>query len=326
MSNNHIGYASILAGAVALSFVAPCAFAQSYPVKPIRFIVGYTPGGAADILARAVGARFTEAWGQAVVVENRAGAGTNIASEIASKAPADGYVLFMPTVANAINVTLYPKLAYDPARDFTYVTNIAKVPGIVVVHPSVPAKNVKELIALARAHPNELRHGSTGIGSPHHLAGELFKTMAGIKMIHVPYKGASPALVDVVAGHIEVYFGAFVSVLPHVRSGRVRALGVTSLKRVSVMPEIATIDEQGLKGFETGSWFGIAVPAGTPREIVTKLHAETVRIIKIPEVTDRIAAEGAEFIGDTPEQFTAFFKSEVVKWGKAVVASGAKPE
>jgi tripartite-type tricarboxylate transporter receptor subunit TctC len=301
-------------------------FAQTYPAKSIRFIVGYTPGGAADILARAVGARLTEAWGQPVVIENRTGAGTNIGTEIAAKSPADGYTLFMPTVANAINVTLYPKLAYDPFKDFSYVTNIAKVPGIVVVHPSVPAKNTKELIALARAHPNQLRHGSTGIGSPHHLAGELFKTMAGIKMIHVPYRGASPALVDVVAGHIEVYFGAFVSTLPHVKNGRVRALGVTSLKRVAVLPDVETISEQGLKGFETGSWFGVAVPTGTPREIVTKLHDEVVRIIKLPEVTERIASEGADFVGDTPEQFTEFFKTEVAKWGKAVKVSGAKPE
>jgi tripartite-type tricarboxylate transporter receptor subunit TctC len=302
------------------------ALAQAYPTKPIRFIVGYTPGGAADILARAVGARFTEAWGQSVIVENRAGAGTNIGSEIAAKAPPDGYTLFMPTVANAINVTLYPKLAYDPFKDFSYVTDIAKVPGIVVVHPSVPAKNIKELVGIARAHPNQLRHGSTGIGSPHHLAGELFKTMAGVKMIHVPYRGATPALVDLVAGHIEVYFGAFVSTLPHVKTGRARALGVTSLKRVKVTPDIPTIDEQGLKGFETGSWFGIAVPTGTSRDIINKLHTEVVRIIKIPEVTDRIASEGAEFVGDTPEQFTAFFKAETVKWGKAVNISGAKPE
>ena len=316
----------ILGGAVALALSCPAAFAQSYPAKTMRFLVGYTPGGAADILARAVGARMTEAWGQSVIVENRAGAGTNIASEIAAKSPPDGYTLFMPTVANAINVSLYPKLAYDPFKDFTFVTNIATVPGIVVVHPSVPAKNTKDLIALARAHPNQLRHGSTGIGSPHHLAGELFKTMAGIKMIHVPYKGASPALVDVVAGHIEVYFGAFVSTLPHVKSTRVRALGVTSLKRVAVTPEIPTIDEQGLKGFETGSWFGVAVPTGTSRDIVAKLHAEVTRIIKIPEVTDRIASEGAAFVGDTPEQFTAFFAAEVAKWAKAVKASGAKPE
>lgn len=313
----------ILCGSLSLA-MSGVGVAQSYPSKPIRFIVGYTPGGTADILARAVGQKFTAAWGQAVVVENRAGAGTNIGSEIAAKSPPDGYTLFMPTVANAINVTLYPKLAYDPVRDFAYVTNIAKVPGIVVVHPSVPVKSVKELIALAKAHPNELHHGSTGIGSPHHLAGELFKTMSGVKMIHVPYKGASPAINDVIAGHIEVYFGAFVSVLPHVKSGKLRALGVTSLKRVAALPDVPTIDEQGLKGFETGSWFGVAVPTGTSREIVTKLHDEVVRAIALPEIGERMSADGAQFVGDTPEQYTAFFKAEIVKWGKAVKVSGAK--
>jgi tripartite-type tricarboxylate transporter receptor subunit TctC len=312
---------------LALTLAAACAgdvHAQNYPARPLRFIVGYTPGGTADILARVVGQKLTEAWGQSVVVENRAGAGTNIGSEIAAKAPPDGYVLFMPTVANAINVTLYPKLAYDPVKDFIFVTNLAKVPGIVVVHPSVPAKNVRDLIALAKAHANELHYGSTGIGSPHHLAGELFKTMAGVNMIHVPYKGASPALNDVIAGHIEVYFGAFVSVLPHVKNARLRALGVTSLKRVAALPEVATIDEQGLKGFETGSWFGVAVPAGTPREIVARLHDEIVRIIALPEIKDRMSAEGAQFVGDTPEQYAAFFKAEITKWGKAVKVSGAK--
>ena len=298
--------------------------AQTYPNKSVRFIVPYTPGGAADILARAVGAKLTDAWGQSVVIENRAGAGTNLGSEIAAKSPNDGYVLFMPTIANAINATLYPKLNYDPVKDFAYVTNIAKVPGIVVVHPSVPAKNVRELIALAKARPNELRHGSTGSGSPHHLAAELFKTMAGVKMIHIPYKGASPALVDVVAGHIEVYFGAMVSVLPHVKNGRLRPLGVTSMKRTAAAPEIPTLDEQGLKGFETGSWFGVALPAGAPREIIAKLHAEVVRIIKLPEVTERIASEGAEFIGNSPDEYTAFVKDEIAKWGKVVKMSGAK--
>ena len=298
--------------------------AQTYPNKSVRFIVPYTPGGAADILARAVGAKLTDAWGQSVVIENRGGAGTNLGSEIAAKSPNDGYVLFMPTIANAINATLYPKLNYDPVKDFAYVTNIAKVPGIVVVHPSVPAKNVRELIALAKARPNELRHGSTGSGSPHHLAAELFKTMAGVKMIHIPYKGASPALVDVVAGHIEVYFGAMVSVLPHVKNGRLRPLGVTSMKRTAAAPEIPTLDEQGLKGFETGSWFGVALPAGAPREIIAKLHAEVVRIIKLPEVTERIASEGAEFIGNSPDEYTAFVKDEIAKWGKVVKMSGAK--
>lgn len=323
MIKNNILYVFVVVAAL----VAGPALAQSathYPSKPIRYIVGYTPGGTADMLARAVGQKLTEAWGQQVIVENRAGAGTNIGTEIAAKSPPDGYTLFMPTVANAINPTLYPKLNYDPLKDFVYITNYAKVPGILVVHPSVPARNAKELIALARAHPNALRHGSTGIGSPHHLAGEIFKTMAGVKMIHVPYKGATPAISDVIAGHIEVYFGAMVSTLPHAKSGRLRALAVTSLKRVVAAPDIATLDEQGLKGFETGSWFGMAVPTGTSRDIINKLHAEAVRAIAAPELRNRMSAEGAEFVGDTPEQFTAFFRSEIEKWGKAVKASGAK--
>ena len=323
MNKNNMLYvftvAAILAAGPALAQSA-----ANYPNKAIRYIVGYTPGGTADMLARAVGQKLTEAWGQQVIVENRPGAGTNIGTEIAAKSPADGYTLFMPTVANAINPTLYPKLSYDPLKDFSYIINYAKVPGILVVHPSVPARNAKELIALAKAHPNALRHGSTGIGSPHHLAGEIFKTMAGVKMIHVPYKGATPAISDVVAGHIEVYFGAMVSTLPHAKSGRLRALAVTSLKRVAAAPDVATLDEQGLKGFETGSWFGMAVPTGTSRDIINKLHAEAARAIAAPELRNRMSAEGADFVGDTPEQFTAFFKSEIEKWGKAVRASGAK--
>ena len=300
--------------------------ATSYPTKPMRYIVGYTPGGTADMLARAVGQKLTEAWGQQVIVENRPGAGTNIATEIAAKSPPDGYTLFMPTVANVINPTLYPKLNFDLMRDFVHITNFAKVPGIVVVHPSVPAKNLKDLIALAKARPNDLRHGSTGIGSPHHLAGEIFKTMAGVKMVHIPYRGATPALLDVVAGNIEVYFGAMVSTIPHVKSGRLRALGVTTLKRVAAVPDIPTISEQGLKGFETGSWFGMSVPTGTSRDIIAKLHAESLRALAWPELRNRMSSEGAEFVGDTPEQFTAFIKTELDKWGKAVKASGAKPE
>jgi tripartite-type tricarboxylate transporter receptor subunit TctC len=300
--------------------------APAYPTKTIRWIVGYTPGGTADMLARAVGQKLGEAWGQQVIVENRPGGGTNIGTEVAAKAAPDGYTLFMPTVANAINPTLYPKLNFDIMRDFIHITDFAKVPGIVVVHPSVPAKNVKELIALAKAHPDSLRHGSTGIGSPHHLAGEIFKSMSGVKMVHVPYRGASPAITDVIAGHIEIYFGAMVSTLPHVKSGRLRALGVTTLKRVAAVPDIPTISEQGLKGFETGSWFGVSVPTGTSKDIVNRLHKESVRILALPEVRDRMASEGAEFVADTPEQFTAFFRSEIEKWGRAVKASGARPE
>ena len=300
--------------------------AANYPTKPIRYIVGYTPGGTADMLARAVGQKLTEVWGQQVIVENRPGAGTNIGMEVAAKSAPDGYTLFMPTVANTINPTLYPKLNVDLMRDFVHITNFAKVPGIVVVHPSVPAKNLKDLIALAKARPNDLRHGSTGIGSPHHLAGEIFKTMAGVKMVHIPYRGATPALLDVVAGNIEVYFGAMVSTIPHVKSGRLRALGVTTLKRVAAVPDIPTISEQGLKGFETGSWFGMSVPTGTSRDIIAKLHAESLRALAWPELRNRMSSEGAEFVGDTPEQFTAFIKTELDKWGKAVKASGAKPE
>ena len=300
--------------------------AASYPSRPIRYLVGYTPAGTADMLARAVGQKLTEAWGQQVIIENRPGGGTNIATELAAKAAPDGYTLFMPTVANAINPTLLPKINHDLLRDFIHITNFAKVPGILVVHPSVPAKNATELIALAKARPGELRHGSTGIGSPHHLAAEIFKTMAGIRMIHVPYKGATPALTDVIAGHIEIYFGAMVSTIPHVKSKRVRALGVTSLKRVAAAGDTQTLDEQGLKGFDTGSWFGMSVPTGTSHDIVMKLHAASTRAIQAPDIRDRMSAEGAEFVGNTPEQFTAFLKTELAKWGKAVKESGAKPE
>jgi tripartite-type tricarboxylate transporter receptor subunit TctC len=312
-------YLICFTGAAALLVATPVALAQdaaaNYPNRTIRYIVGYTPGGTSDMLARAVGQKLAAAWGQQVIVDNRPGAGTNIGTELGAKAPPDGYTLFMPTVANAI---------YDMLKDFAYVTNFAKVPGIVVVHPSLPAKNAKELIAIAKANPNALRHGSTGIGSPHHLAGEIFKTMAGVKMVHVPYKGATPAISDIIAGHIEVYFGAMVSTLPHARSNRLRALGVTSLKRVDAAKDIPTLDEQGLKGYETGSWFGMAVPTGTPQAIITKLHAESTKALQAPDLRDRMVAEGAEFVGDTPAQFTAYIRSELDKWGKAVKASGAK--
>ncbi len=320
------GACAIVLSAILISEAARAQTAAAYPTRTIRWIVGYTPGGTADMLARAVGQKLAETWGQQVIVENRPGGGTNIGTEVAAKAPPDGYTLFMPTVANAINPTLYPKLNFDIMRDFVHITNFAKVPGIVVVHPSVPAKNVKELIALAKANPDSLRHGSTGIGSPHHLAGEIFKSMTGVKMVHVPYRGASPALTDVIAGHIEIYFGAMVSTLPHVKSGRLRALGVTALKRVAAVPDVPTISEQGLKGFETGSWFGVSVPAATSKDIINRLHKESVRILALPEVRDRMAAEGAEFVADTPEHFAAFMRSEIEKWGRAVKASGARPE
>ena len=311
------------------TFILCCALAapagaQQYPAKPIRYIVGYTPAGTADMLARAVGQKLYEAWGQQVIVENRPGAGTNIGTEVGAKAPPDGYTLFMPTVANAINPTLYPKLNYDMMKDFAYVTNFAKVPGIVVCHPSTPVKNAKELAALAKANPNSLRHGSTGVGSPHHLAAEIFKTMAGVKMIHVPYRGASPALTDVMGGQIEIYFGAMVSTIPHVKSGRLRALGVTSLKPTPLLPDLPAIAESGVPGYSYELWWALFAPAGVPPAIVARLNTEIVKIINMPDVQKKIIELGAEPVGDTAEQFGAFVKTEVVKWGDVVKKSGAK--
>ncbi len=300
--------------------------AANYPNRAMRWIVGYTPGGTADMMARAVGAKLNETWGQPVIVENRPGGATNIATEMVAKSPPDGYTLLLGTVANVINPSLYPKMAFDFQKDFVHVINMASTPGMVVVHPSVPARNAKDLVALAKARTGQLRHGSTGIGSPHHLAGELFKSMADVKMIHVPYKGATPAITDVVAGHIEIYFGAMVSTVPHVKSGRLRALAMTSAKRSPAAPEIPTLQEQGFKGFETGSWFGVHVSAATPRDIVTKLHAETLRAINQPDIRNRMQPEGAEFIGDTLEQFAAYIRGEIEKWGRAVKVSGAKAE
>ena len=263
----------------------------AYPTKAVRWIVPYAPGGGTDILVRAVGQKFADGMNVPVVVDNRPGGGTNIGAEAAARSAPDGYTLFAPGVANAINVALFAKLNYDIVRDFVHVSNLCKIPGILVSHPSLPAKNAQELIALARARPGELRHGSPGIGSPQHLGAELFKSITGIRMIHVPYRGAAPAITDVVGGHTEVYFGAILSTLPQVKNGRLRALAVTSLKRVAVVPEIATLNEQGLKGFESASWIFVSVPASTPRDIVNRLHREAVRATGMQDVRERMAGE-----------------------------------
>ena len=318
---------ALICCAVLMSPAASVALAQpNYPTKAIRWIVPYAAGGGTDIAARAVGQKLAEALGQPVIIENRAGASTNIGAEAAAKSPPDGYTLFAPTVANAINVTLFPKLNFDILRDFAHVTNLVKIPNILVVHPSVPAKTPRELIALAKARPQGLRYGSPGVGSPQHLAAELFKVQTGANLLHVPYKGAAPAITDTVGGHIEVYFGTLLSTLPQVKSGRLRALGVTSLKRVAALPEIPTLGEQGIKEFETVSWVMLSVPAGTPRDIIARLNTEAVRVVSSRDIRERMATDGTETVGDTPEQVTAYLKSEIEKWGKAVRASGAKPE
>jgi tripartite-type tricarboxylate transporter receptor subunit TctC len=301
--------------------------AQNYPNRAIRIVVPYPPGGVTDIIGRLVAQKLNAAWERPVVVENRPGAGANLGSELVAKSAPDGYVLLLAGIANTVSPALYPKLPYDPLRDFAWITNIAKVPAIVVVHPSVPVHNARELIALAKTKPGTLTFGSSGIATIGHLAGELLKSMSHIDITHVPYKGSAFALTDTISGQIDLYFGTMAAPMPLVKAGRLRAIGVTSLQRASAAPDIPTLDEQGIKGFETTTWFGVAAPAGTPGEIIAKLHNEiVVRIIKLPEVRERLAAEGVNFVGDTPSEFTNFVKAEIVKWGKVVKRSGAKAE
>lgn len=315
----------ILAGALALAPIP--AYSQSYPAKPIRVIVPYGPGGIADILSRSVGQKLSAAWAQPVIVENRPGAGTNLGSELVAKAAPDGHTLLSAGIANTVGPALYgAKLPYDPLRDFAWITNMASVPVMLVAHPSFPARNAKEIIALAKAKPGSVVYASSGIATSGHLAGELFKSVASVDMTHVPYKGSAGALIDNISGQVPLYFGAMASPMPHVKLGKLRAIGVTTLKRAAAAPEIPTLHEQGLKGFETVTWYGWAAPGGTPRDVVAKLNAEVVRIIKLPEVRERLASEGADFVGNTPEELTAFVKAEIAKWNKVVKQSGAKVE
>ena len=320
--------ARALRAAAVLHVAAYCGFAhaQGYPAKPIRIVVPYAPAGITDTLARLVAQKLNAAWNQPVIVENRPGGGANIGSELVARAAPDGHTLLWGGIANTVAPALYPRLGYDPLNDLAWITNLAKVPVLLVAHPSLPARNVKDLIALARAKPGALAFGSGGIGTSGHLAGELFKDVAGVNITHVPYKGAAQALIDTMSGQIGLYFGAMASPMPHVKSGRLRAIGLTTLKRSPAAPELSTLDEQGLKGFEASTWYGVAAPAGTPRDIVTKLNAEIARIIKLPDVRERLASDGAEFVGDSPEAFTAFVKSEIAKWGRVVRQAGIKAE
>ena len=287
-------------------------------------MVPYTPAGALDIVARRLGAQMTANWGQPVIIDNRPGAGSNIGAEIVARAPADGYTILMAGIANTINPALYKKLAYDPVKDFEAVSLIASIPGIIVVHPTLPVRSLSEFIALARARPGELSYASTGSGGPHHLGAEVFSRMAKIKMVHIPYKGASPAINDVLGGQVPVMFGNLLSVLPQVKAKKLTALAVTSKARTAVAPALPTVAESGLPGYEYGSWMGVVAPAGAPREIIIKLNGEIVRILKSPEMLERLANDGAEVIASTPEEFANYIKREVVKWAKAVKDSGVR--
>ena len=309
---------------VAALFAAHAA-AQDYPNKTIRIVVPFPPGGATDVVTRIVAQKLTEQMGRQVVTENRGGAGGIVGTEAVAKAPPDGYTLVMGTSGtHAINVSLYPKLAYDPVRDFAAVTRTALLPSMILAHPSVPARNVRELIALARKNPGQLTYASSG--SAQYLTGALFTSMAGIVMLHVPYKGGGQAMPAQLGGEVALSFSTVVSSLPHVQSGRLRGLAVTSAHRTPAAPEFPTVAESGLPGYAAVSWYGVFAPAATPREIVMRLHGEIVRALKIPEVRQLLLAQGAEPVSDTPAQFTAIIEADVAKWGDIVRKSGAKAD
>lgn len=300
--------------------------AQGYPEKPIRFIVPYAAGGTTDLLSRAIAQKLSEALGQGVVPDNRPGAGGNVGAEIAAKSPPDGYTMLMaPVSPMAINVTLYGgKLAFNPEKDFAPVTLVAKVPLVVVVNPSVPAKNLLELIALAKSKPGRLNYGSAGNGSSNHLVGEMLKTAAGIDMVHIPYRGGGPGMMALVAGQIDVLMGQVPTVTPMVNAGRLRALAVSGAQRSPALPEVPTMAEAGLPGFDATAWYSIVVPAGTPKPIIARLNAELVKILKSPDIRARLISEGADVETSTPEELAAFVRSEIPKWAKAIKDSGTK--
>ncbi|HEV7800312.1 MAG TPA: tripartite tricarboxylate transporter substrate binding protein [Burkholderiales bacterium] len=304
---------------VASLLVSFTACAQSYPARPVRLLVPSTPGGSVDTLARAVATRLSEKWGQQMVVDNRPGAGGVIAAELTAKAPPDGYTLIMCTVAScATNVSLHRNLSYDPVRDFEPVTLIATQNLMLLIHPSIAATSVKELVAMAKANPGKYSFASAGNGTGGHLSGELFKILADIDMLHVPYKGVAPAIVDVIGGQVSMTFASILSSLPHVKSGKLKALAVTGSRRSPAAPELPTMMEAGVKGYESATWYGVLAPARTSKDIVHKLNADIVGMLKQPEVRDRLSKEGADPVGSSPQEFGSYIKAEIAKWSKVI--------
>lgn len=303
------------------------AWAQEYPVKAIRFIAPNLPGGPTDILARLIGQKLAESFGQPVVIENRAGAGGNIGTEAAAKSPPDGYTLVTGNNATfGANVSLYKHLAFDPVKDFAPIVLVGTQPNILVVHPSLPVTSVKQLIALAKARPGELNYAGSGMGAVAHLAAELFKTMAQVNIVHIPYKSAAPALIDVIAGQNQLMFATSLSVQPHIKSEKLRALAVTTANRSRLMPELPTIAEAGVPGFAAMTWHGVLTTGGTPPAIVNKLNAEINRILQLPDVRERLGALGAEIIGGTPKEFADHIQREIPKWAKVIKDAGVRVE
>ena len=312
-------------GALAIPlFIACGAFAQSYPHKPIRLVLPYPPGGGTDVIARPLAQKLTETLGQQVIVDNRGGANGNIGMEFVAKSPPDGYtLLFALTAQYAINPSLYPKLPYDTVKDYAPISLLANAPYLLVVHPSMPAKSTSELIALMKTRPGQLAYSSSGNGSGAHLAGEMFRSLAKVEMAHVPYKGAGPAMPDLIAGQVQLSFVTYTAAGPHIKTGRLRALGVTTAKRSPTLPDLPAIAET-IPGYDSAVWYGFAAPAGTPSDIIARLNSEVLRVLAAPDFRNRITLEAVAPIGTTPEEFGNFMKTEIVRWAKVVRESGAR--
>lgn len=306
------------------SAVASTVHAQNYPSKTIRLIVPFAAGGSTDVIARVLAPKLTEAWGQQVIVDNRPGGNTTIGTDIVAKSAPDGHTLLVTPAPFTVVPSVMTKLPYDPAKDFEPITLINTTPMGLVVHPGVPAKNLKELIALAKTRPGQMNFGSSGSGGVPHLSGELLNTMAGLKITHVPYKGNAPALADLVGGHVDMAFNGLTSVMPFIKSGRLRVLGVTSIARTAALPEVQTLDEQGLKGFQAVAWNGLTAPARTPKDAIAKTADTVARIIKSPEFAEQLKRDGSDPVGSTTAEFVAHLRNEVVKWKKVLDRAGIK--
>jgi tripartite-type tricarboxylate transporter receptor subunit TctC len=314
--------ASRAAAAFAAAVFSLAAAAQDYPAKPVRILIGFPPGGATDLVARAMAPRYSALLKQPFIVDNRAGANGVIGSDLAAKAVPDGYVIHLATIGSLVLSPATSKVPYDPLKDFAPISQAVALQNIFIVHPNLPARTLKDLVALAKARPGALNFASSGTASPGHLAGELFKSMAGVKLVHVPYKGGGPAMVDLIAGHIEIFVAVISTAVPQVKAGKARALAVTGPKRAAALPDVPTVAETGLKGYEATNWYGMVAPAATPRAVIERLHQATVAVLETPEVRQGLLDQGIDAAPSTPEQFAAYIRSETAKWTKVIKAAG----
>ncbi len=324
--SSHLPDLACLSAASFIVLFSAYAFAQSYPSKPVRFVIPSAPGGSTDIVGRLVGQKLTASLGQTVVIENRPGAGGIIGTEVVSRAAPDGYTLLLAPGSHAINASLYRKLPFDTVKDFDAVIHICTLTGILVAHPSLPVRSVRELVAFARAKPGEVNFASAGSGTVTHLTGEMFKTMAKVDILHVPYRGSGPAAIDLLAGQVMLMFASMPGIIEHVKSGRLRVLAVNNSKRSALLPEVPTTSESGVPGFEASGWFGLLAPAGMPKDLVARLNTQIERVLGAPDIAERFRVEGASAAGGPPEKFGTFIREEITKWAKVVQASGARAD